>query len=230
MTTCDDGVTTGTAAHSIDGARRRSPALDGARTLGSYRDVLHPHHQADSDDSLGDGAGTATGGVGNKRGSTSPDEERYGVDRVARVAQLNRADSTLYAHAKQLFEARWKSMLAQLPDAERDVRFVPEDDPWGRHWNAGSGSGLYTSQVITSHWITLHYITLHHVTSHYITVHHIAVDLASTPRRSRSCSRSRRRRRGSSRFAPPSSRRRVVVRRRCCVTPSTKTDRRPWAR
>lgn len=38
-------------------------------------------------------------------------------------------------------------MLAQLPDAERDVRFVPEDDPWGRHWNAGNGSGLYTSQV-----------------------------------------------------------------------------------
>ena len=94
----------------------------------SYRDSPHP----------GDSArpGAAAGGA------RAADEARYGAAAVARVVSRNRVDAALYAHAAELFDARWASMLAQLAPADRALRFVAEDG--GGRRRASGGQVTYT--------------------------------------------------------------------------------------
>ena len=73
------------------------------------------------------------------------DVAKYGADAVARIAALNRADVALHEHAASLFDARWESMLAALPDAERGLRFVAKGNG-ARARGGGSSQVTYALQ------------------------------------------------------------------------------------
>ena len=62
-----------------------------------------------------------------------------------RIAALNRADVALHEHAASLFDARWESMLAALPEAERGLRFVAKGSG-ARARGGGSSQVTYALQ------------------------------------------------------------------------------------